>query len=89
LICRNGFQRLDKIKDSSRQSKQLEELAEKMRDCKRLVKEFDRELKDGEARNSPQVNKQLNDEKQSMVSLLLITYNNLCVDEIYGGHDTF
>jgi hypothetical protein len=54
-----------------------------------LVKEFDRELKDGEARNSPQVNKQLNDEKQSMVSLLLITYNNLCVDEIYGGHDTF
>jgi hypothetical protein len=31
----NGFQRLDKIKDSSRQSKQLEELAEKMRDCKR------------------------------------------------------
>ena len=34
----------------------------------RLVKEFDRELKDEEARNSPQVNKQLNDEKQSMVS---------------------
>ncbi|AAD49774.2 F11A17.20 [Arabidopsis thaliana] len=66
----NGFQRLDKIKDSSRQSKQLEELAEKMRDCKRLVKEFDRELKDGEARNSPQVNKQLNDEKQSMFSFL-------------------
>jgi SNARE protein len=70
LICRNGFQRLDKIKDSSRQSKQLEELAEKMRDCKRLVKEFDRELKDGEARNSPQVNKQLNDEKQSMIKEL-------------------
>ncbi|KAL9859372.1 putative target SNARE coiled-coil domain-containing protein [Arabidopsis thaliana] len=66
----NGFQRLDKIKDSSRQSKQLEELAEKMRDCKRLVKEFDRELKDGEARNSPQVNKQLNDEKQSMIKEL-------------------
>ncbi|EFH70360.1 F11A17.20 [Arabidopsis lyrata subsp. lyrata] len=62
----NGFQRLDKIKDSNRQSKQLEELAVKMRDCKRLVKEFDRELKDGEARNSPEVNKQLNDEKQSM-----------------------
>jgi SNARE protein len=33
-----------------------------------LVKEFDRELKDEEARNSPEVNKQLNDEKQSMVS---------------------
>ncbi|KAL1204330.1 putative plant SNARE 12 [Cardamine amara subsp. amara] len=66
----NGFQRLDKIKDSSRQSKQLEELAEKMRECKRLVKEFDRELKDGEARNSPEVNKQLNDEKQSMIKEL-------------------
>jgi SNARE protein len=35
-----------------------------------LVKEFDRELKDGEARNSPQVNKQLNDEKQSMIKEL-------------------
>ncbi|KAH0862292.1 hypothetical protein HID58_079503 [Brassica napus] len=32
-----------------------------------LFLDFDRELKDGEARNSPQVNKQLNDEKQSMV----------------------
>ncbi|CAH8362638.1 unnamed protein product [Eruca vesicaria subsp. sativa] len=49
----NGFQKLDKIKDSSRQSKQLEELTDKMRECKRLVKEFDRELKDEEARNSP------------------------------------
>jgi SNARE protein len=68
LFCRNGFQRLDKIKDSTRQSKQLEELTDKMRECKRLVKEFDRELKDEEARNSPEVNKQLNDEKQSMVS---------------------
>lgn len=37
----------------------------------RLVKEFDRELKDGEARNSPEVNKQLNDEKQSMVSFFV------------------
>ncbi|KAG2315819.1 hypothetical protein Bca52824_018941 [Brassica carinata] len=64
----NGFQKLDKIRDSTRQSKQLEELTDKMRECKRLVKEFDRELKDEEARNSPQVNKQLNDEKQSMVS---------------------
>lgn len=34
----------------------------------RLVKDFDRELKDEETRNSPEVNKQLNDEKQSMVS---------------------
>ncbi|KFK36108.1 hypothetical protein AALP_AA4G078500 [Arabis alpina] len=66
----NGFQRLDKIKDSSRQSKQLEELADKMRECKRLVKEFDRELKDGEARNTTEVHKQLNDEKQSMIKEL-------------------
>jgi SNARE protein len=35
-----------------------------------LVKEFDRELKDEEARNSPEVNKQLNDEKQSMIKEL-------------------
>ncbi|KAF2579518.1 hypothetical protein F2Q68_00003080 [Brassica cretica] len=66
----NGFQRLDKIKDSTRQSKQLEELTDKMRDCKRLVKDFDRELKDEETRNSPEVNKQLNDEKQSMIKEL-------------------
>nr|XP_027080615.1 novel plant SNARE 11-like [Coffea arabica]XP_027080616.1 novel plant SNARE 11-like [Coffea arabica] len=42
----NGFQKLEKIKDTSRQSRQLEELTQKMRDCKRLIKEFDRELKD-------------------------------------------
>ncbi|KAK7813830.1 putative plant snare 13 [Quercus suber] len=51
----NGFQRLDKIKDSNRQSKQLEELTVKMRECKR---------------NPPEVNKQLNDEKQSMIKEL-------------------
>ncbi|XP_021291042.1 novel plant SNARE 13 [Herrania umbratica] len=66
----NGFQRLDKIKDSSRQSKQLEELTAKMRECKRLIKEFDREIKDEESRNPPEVNKQLNDEKQSMIKEL-------------------
>jgi len=66
----NGFQRLDKIKDSNRQSKQLEELTVKMRECKRLIKEFDRELKDEEGRNPPEVNKQLNDEKQSMIKEL-------------------
>ncbi|RYR31558.1 hypothetical protein Ahy_B01g056369 [Arachis hypogaea] len=64
----NGFQRLDKIKDSHRQSSQLEDLTQKMRECKRLIKEFDREIKDGEGRNSQEVNKQLNDEKQSMVN---------------------
>ncbi|CAL8990997.1 unnamed protein product [Prunus brigantina] len=66
----NGFQKLDKIKDSSRQSKQLEELTGKMRECKRLIKEFDREIKDEESRNPPDVNKQLNDEKQSMIKEL-------------------
>ncbi|RYR66833.1 hypothetical protein Ahy_A03g012927 isoform C [Arachis hypogaea] len=66
----NGFQRLDKIKDSNRQSKQLEELKDKMVECKRLIKEFDREIKDEEGKNPPEVNKQLNDEKQSMIKEL-------------------
>ncbi|CAK9328890.1 unnamed protein product [Citrullus colocynthis] len=66
----NGFQRLDKIKDSSRQSKQLEELTGKMRECKRLIKDFDREIKEEESKNPPEVNKQLNDEKQSMIKEL-------------------
>ncbi|XP_028791294.1 novel plant SNARE 12-like [Neltuma alba] len=66
----NGFQKLDKIKDSNRQSKQLEELTGKMRECKRLIKEFDREIKEEEGRNPPEVNKQLNDEKQSMIKEL-------------------
>uniref|UniRef100_A0A2P2MMV0 t-SNARE coiled-coil homology domain-containing protein n=1 Tax=Rhizophora mucronata TaxID=61149 RepID=A0A2P2MMV0_RHIMU len=66
----NGFQRLDKVKDSNRQGKQLEELTGRMRECKRLIKEFDREIKDEESRNPPEVNKQLNDEKQSMIKEL-------------------
>ncbi|KAK7304046.1 hypothetical protein RJT34_15052 [Clitoria ternatea] len=66
----NGFQRLDKIKDSNRQSTQLEELTGKMRECKRLIKEFDHEIKDEDSRNPPEVNKQLNDEKQSMIKEL-------------------
>lgn len=35
LVCRTGFQKLDKLKDEKRQSKQLEELTAKMRECKR------------------------------------------------------
>ncbi|KAL9674484.1 hypothetical protein QQ045_030756 [Rhodiola kirilowii] len=66
----NGFQKLDKIRDASRQSKQLEELTGKMRECKRLIKEFDRELKEEENGNPPDVNKQLHDEKQSMIKEL-------------------
>ncbi|OVA13530.1 Target SNARE coiled-coil domain [Macleaya cordata] len=64
----NGFQKLDKIKDPNRQSKQLEELTGKMRECKRLIKEYDREIKEEEAGNSPEVNKQLNEKKQALVS---------------------
>ncbi|KAG4982534.1 hypothetical protein JHK87_027283 [Glycine soja] len=41
-----------------------------MRECKRLIKEFDREIKDEDGRNLPEVNKQLNDEKQSMIKEL-------------------
>ncbi|PSR85248.1 putative plant SNARE like [Actinidia chinensis var. chinensis] len=66
----NGFQKLDKIKDSNRQTKQVEELTVKMRECKRLIKEFDREIKDEESRNSSEVYKQLNDEKQSLIKEL-------------------
>ncbi|EPS72102.1 hypothetical protein M569_02658, partial [Genlisea aurea] len=66
----NGFQKLDKIKDPNRQNKQLEELTGKMRDCKRLIKDLDREIKDEESRNPLDVTKLLNDEKQSMIKEL-------------------
>nr|DAD18280.1 TPA_asm: hypothetical protein HUJ06_019743 [Nelumbo nucifera] len=66
----NGFQKLQKIKDANRQSRQLEELTEKMRECKRLIKEFDREVKDVESRNRPDVNRMLNEKKQSMIKEL-------------------
>eukprot|EP01018_Ginkgo_biloba_P009455 Gb_15226 [translate_table: standard] len=66
----NGFQKLDKIKDPNRQSKQLEELTGKMRECKRLIKEFDREIKEEERGNPPEVNKQLNEKKQSLIKEL-------------------
>jgi len=63
----NGFQKMDKIKDSNRQAKQLEDLTGKMKECKRLIKEFDRILKDEESNNPPEINKQLNDRKQFMI----------------------
>lgn len=66
----NGFQKLEKIKDSSRQSRQLEELTDKMRDCKRLIKDYDRELKDSDYKNDPNTNKMLNEKKQSMIKEL-------------------
>lgn len=36
----------------------------------RLIKEFDREVKDLEIRNDPETNKMLNEKKQSMVGFL-------------------
>ncbi|CAN6300776.1 unnamed protein product [Urochloa humidicola] len=66
----NGFQKMDKIKDSNRQAKQLEDLTGKMKECKRLIKEFDRILKDEESNNPPEINKQLNDRKQFMIKEL-------------------
>ncbi|XP_047325589.1 novel plant SNARE 11-like [Impatiens glandulifera] len=64
----NGFQKLDKIKDSNRRSRQLEDLTEKMRECKSLIKEFDREIKNVEC--NPDTTKMLSDKKQSMIKEL-------------------
>jgi len=36
-LNRNGFQKLEKIKDANRRSRQLEELTDKMRECKRYI----------------------------------------------------
>ncbi|OIT24226.1 PREDICTED: novel plant SNARE 11 [Nicotiana attenuata] len=66
----NGFQKLEKIKDSNRQSRQLEELTGKMKECKRLIKEFDREVKDLEYKNDADTTKMLNEKKQSMIKEL-------------------
>ncbi|XP_039002387.1 novel plant SNARE 11-like isoform X2 [Hibiscus syriacus] len=66
----NGFQKLEKIKDVNRQSRQLEELTDKMRECKRLIKEFDTELKETESRNDANTRKMLNEKKQSMIKEL-------------------
>ncbi|XP_055821164.1 novel plant SNARE 11 [Solanum dulcamara] len=69
-VLSNGFQKLEKIKDSNRQSRQLEELTGKMRDCKRLIKEFDREVKDLEYKSDADTTKMLNEKKQSMIKEL-------------------
>ncbi|XVF52449.1 hypothetical protein PTKIN_Ptkin05aG0019100 [Pterospermum kingtungense] len=66
----NGFQKLEKVKDTNRQSRQLEELTEKMRECKRLIKEFDREVKEMESRTDASTHRMLNEKKQSMVKEL-------------------
>ncbi|KAK3131276.1 hypothetical protein QOZ80_6BG0504410 [Eleusine coracana subsp. coracana] len=66
----NGFQKLDKIKDANRRSRQLEELTDKMRDCKRLIKDFDRVTKDEAGRTDPDTTKMLHERKQSMIKEL-------------------
>lgn len=66
----SGFQKLDKVKDPIRQSKQLEELTAKMREAKRLIKDFDREIKEEESNNTSEQNKQLNEKKQALIKEL-------------------
>ncbi|CAL9131110.1 unnamed protein product [Musa acuminata var. zebrina] len=66
----NGFLKLEKIKDSNRRSRQLEELTGKLRECKRLIKEFERVMKEEEIRNTHDTNKRLNEKKQSMIKEL-------------------
>ncbi|PWA35018.1 Target SNARE coiled-coil domain-containing protein [Artemisia annua] len=66
----NGFQKFEKIKDANRQSRQLEELTGKMRECKRLIKEYDREVKELEYTVDAGTVKTLNEKKQSMVKEL-------------------
>ncbi|PIA31089.1 hypothetical protein AQUCO_05300129v1 [Aquilegia coerulea] len=66
----NGFQKLEKIKDTNRRSRQLEELTDKMRECKGLIKEFDKEVKVGERMYSVDTNRMLNEKKQSMIKEL-------------------
>ncbi|KAJ3672411.1 hypothetical protein LUZ60_007132 [Juncus effusus] len=66
----NGFQKLEKIKDPNRRSRQLEELTDKMRDCKRLIKDFERLVKEEEVTNTRDTIKMLTDRKQSMIKEL-------------------
>lgn len=62
----NGFQKLEKIKDPARRSRQLEELTEKMRECKRLIKDFEREAKE----SGPDGNKMVHERRQTMIKEL-------------------
>ncbi|KAG0454326.1 hypothetical protein HPP92_025630 [Vanilla planifolia] len=66
----NGFQKLDRVKDPSRRSRQLEELTDQMRECKRLIKQFERATKEEEARITPETHKLLNEKKYSMIKEL-------------------
>uniref|UniRef100_A0A804UAI3 t-SNARE coiled-coil homology domain-containing protein n=1 Tax=Zea mays TaxID=4577 RepID=A0A804UAI3_MAIZE len=69
-VLQNGFQKLEKIKDANRRSRQLEELTDKMRDCKRLIKDFERVSKAEAEHTDPATAKMLHDRKQSMIKEL-------------------
>ncbi|ONK59154.1 uncharacterized protein A4U43_C08F3540 [Asparagus officinalis] len=79
---RNGFQKLGKVKDPTQRSRQLEELAEKMRKCKRLIKEFDRAAKAEEGRSSADTSRMLSEKKQSMIKELS---SYVALKERYAG----
>uniref|UniRef100_A0A0D9WU53 t-SNARE coiled-coil homology domain-containing protein n=1 Tax=Leersia perrieri TaxID=77586 RepID=A0A0D9WU53_9ORYZ len=66
----NGFQKLEKIKDANRRSRQLQELTDKMRDCKSLIKDFERVVKDMAGSTDPDTARMLHDRKQSMIKEL-------------------
>lgn len=51
--------------------------------CVRLIKEFDREIKDDESRNPPEVTKELNDVKQNMVSFEI----SLILENVLDAHE--
>ncbi|KAG0565840.1 hypothetical protein KC19_7G017500 [Ceratodon purpureus] len=69
-VLTSGFQKLDQTKDEGKQTKQLEGLTAKMREAKRLIKEFDREMKEEEGNINPESNKLLNEKKQSLIKEL-------------------
>ncbi|CAA7403815.1 unnamed protein product [Spirodela intermedia] len=56
----DGFHKLEKIKDPNRRSRHLEE----------LIKEFDREVKDNETKNTTDISKILSEKKQWMIKEL-------------------
>ncbi|XXG75702.1 hypothetical protein AAC387_Pa08g0219 [Persea americana] len=66
----NEFQKLEKIKDTNRQSRKLEEITERMRECKMLIKRFERVAKEEESRNTPDTNRMLNEKNKSMTKEL-------------------
>ncbi|KAG0558144.1 hypothetical protein KC19_10G007600 [Ceratodon purpureus] len=69
-ILKTGFHRIDKIKNAERQSNQLEELTARMREAKRLIKDFDRVMQEGSSNSDWESHKLLNEKKQSMIKEL-------------------